>query len=785
MTQKSSIRNHNIILKRSLCLILVLCTLTFRLVAQENDKEEETTSEKVKEVDPEKIADKNFLRNLGIAITAILQKTGIFKGLSGMSQQVVDEDIQVKLYVQTFIEGSEDKLLSVLEKYADQEENYDGAYIKFKAGYVQQSDNTFKVQFDIQISDNLKATLSDDYLNVVAENIMPPNMAKDGYSNIIDSSDDLAKAIQQGYLALLDKSGKLKLIEITDSEETFAAGIDNDELNLSYTVRQKELFDLKYIKLEVFQEGATEPCYRISNTDGSPEGAQLTMEKANAIGWDGKMNLGERKGEYIRFDESPFDVVITISSSESFIDTFSNSVKTSVDYEVDEWNENKDMHGWVACEKCTEKQRYEVYKGLVEAYEYYFEQLGVSDFENPLEYYKNNLSFDDGANAYTFLGKAIRVHKNFYPVLKDIEKNIVKIYGMQSYQSILDKYRNRTIGGFAIRYVNNGEGKSKKISPHGLGLAIDVDSKRNPQMYPYQLRAVFFLIKRVTSIDFSGKVDHPIKAIKSAQNKFIDTFKGYSIENLSNSFEMIQNYHESENVYSINKLSSNVISEDFDKLRQTVVRMTDLISSNSNIETIKVIFETINLHIDLIEYRINLVEQVINNMFNLIIYTKEGKESSAYFTDIYIPTLKTKLMALKNVMRGFNQELLKQTPNLSSVDFTIFLEANFKLDLNLFSSFENEYSSFNTELSNMKLTYSDLRNFANALEKQIQKLKADFGNILLLDGFCDMSEALLAAILSENIKNQHIWWGGYWDSKKDFMHFGVKPSKIHYYIKDE
>jgi hypothetical protein len=76
--------------------------------------------------------------------------------------------------------------------------------------------------------------------------------------------------------------------------------------------------------------------------------------------------------------------------------------------------------------------------------------------------------------------------------------------------------------------------------------------------------------------------------------------------------------------------------------------------------------------------------------------------------------------------------------------------------------------------------FSNLYEFAEKLEKEIEKTKTDFGNILLFDGFCNIEMELIEAFLNVDPRIQ---WGSTFTDKIDTMHFGFKTQHVKDIIK--
>ncbi|MEQ8415317.1 MAG: hypothetical protein RIB71_12655 [Imperialibacter sp.] len=592
------------------------------------------------------------------------------------------------------------------------------------------------------------------------------------YPEVSDSMRSQLMEMICPYITIGTDKERPELVKIEPiDDDMFTPGIAQDVIDIHYSIESTAKFPLRYARAEIYDKGNSLVYVNTENIEIATDAKFV---------WDGKMNQGDFAGKYIRYEKSEFTIKILASVRQDYSDPFVGSTIGSVDFETDEWNDNKDMHGWVICDQCSESKKYETYRELAEVYE---SILDFEGFASPLEYFKNKITFDDSENKYTFLGKPVRVYKSFYPVLKELENYIVKEFGSSVFAQIKDKYSDRSLGGFAMRYINNGSSKSESISPHGMGLAVDIDWKRNPQVIASERPAVLFFIKRVTEMNFFKDAPMPSwQLTKAAHHLFLTNLSKATMSALLESLSKIQEHNEKEqsSVYQMGDISDDIINSGIKTVKKNIQNINKLIANNGDRNDLKLVFESIDNELFILDHKLSELESLAKELFNVLIFTPEGKSGIVYLTERYIPFIKAKLIDLREIMALAETERQKNNPDYSLIPFDDFTSLDFSINTNEVGPLVEEYKSFITEAKGVRSNYSNLENFAKSLQSQTNSIGYD--NILLEDGFCDLDDYLLIAMLSDALKARLTEWGGQYNGKKDWMHFGVMAENVRDYI---
>ena len=106
-----------------------------------------------------------------------------------------------------------------------------------------------------------------------------------------------------------------------------------------------------------------------------------------------------------------------------------------------------------------------------------------------------------------------------------------------------------------------GNSTSSSISPHGLGMALDIDATKNPQIIYNEQSAVFFLLKKATGYDFYNPNNIPpvpkLHETKEGHETFVKLFRGTNIGELTEKYSKIQAYRTSEDRFDFGALQHN------------------------------------------------------------------------------------------------------------------------------------------------------------------------------------------------------------------------------------
>lgn len=112
-----------------------------------------------------------------------------------------------------------------------------------------------------------------------------------------------------------------KAVKMTSIDKFFAPSVES--LDIEYKITSDEI---KYAKLEIFKNGDTQnPIYE--NKSLSVTGDNLK------VSWDGKINLGNDKGNFVSIFDSPYTAKITVSKDEKYEENSSATNITKVELE--------------------------------------------------------------------------------------------------------------------------------------------------------------------------------------------------------------------------------------------------------------------------------------------------------------------------------------------------------------------------------------------------------------------------------------------------------------------
>ena len=119
--------------------------------------------------------------------------------------------------------------------------------------------------------------------------------------------------VSSGALTATVQLAKKKPVKITTIDPFFAP-YRKDSVTIIYQLLSGEY---KYAKLQVFKNGDTQhPVY---------EDTSIPVTGELKVSWDGTMNKGTDRGQYVSVFNSPYTATITTSKTEDFTDSFSAS----------------------------------------------------------------------------------------------------------------------------------------------------------------------------------------------------------------------------------------------------------------------------------------------------------------------------------------------------------------------------------------------------------------------------------------------------------------------------
>ena len=563
------------------------------------------------------------------------------------------------------------------------------------------------------------------------------------------------------------------VITITHVDEEFAAGIDDDKLMIEYAIQEEYVSTLQAAKLEVYKDLAKEPCFTTS----------LDIKEANTYFWDGK--LSEEDDDYITYKDSPFTVKITVSEDKEFEKVGVVEKKASVHPYADEFR----VHSSVA-RHISGKTDAEKFNNYISLKEPMFKNITDNNnnrilttlYVHPLNYLSDNV------RPREFLGREVLVHDNYYPYLQRIQNELNK-----KYNNHYVNHPNYTFGGFNIRLQS---GSTTKVSNHAFGMALDVDAAYNPQLYKKPL----FLISLLTNTNIMVKSTPEEMKYASDQIRKIEV-TSQKIVSMKNGFEIIDGYYEAQGALSIETLDKSF--EQLDELLQNVYDLrnrTLYLSNERNFidnrahystkqaeEVEKEFYQTIpqrcvELKQEISENwnaeRLKLLAQVIHNGYNpamrlSLLYPtlykeleqdlavlSEFAELSQTLDDIIILTSSHQIHSVTN-------NSIKEVQLLVATEATLQTLSSF-----ISSTVEKYYNAFGSQ--------SDFKKLIEWLESgKVYSFKSNsnlptssFFEELSQIGFMRMSVEFVDEFLENNTfgNKDVIDWGGYWNSKKDWMH---------------
>ncbi len=556
-----------------------------------------------------------------------------------------------------------------------------------------------------------------------------------------------------------DNQPELVTIEpIMDYE--FAAGIDNDKLEIAYSIRTTETYPLRFAKLEVYKN------------DGS-----LVYENKEAIVigedktflWDGKLNQNIIEGEnvYIRYDESPFILRILADLDENFSNPFEAKIVAEVHQYADEWQDaSEEIKSRIYVNNApTGTTKFEYYLMLREQMINKIEIENIGD-SGPLGY------MDANDTSFTFLGKNIFVHKNYQPILTEIENEIIR-------DGNFEFYKNRyPIGSYAIRFMNH----SQVISDHSFGFALDIDPDNNPQITSKQN----LFLKIVTNVDF-WNTELSLSQMKNASNRFKQIL-GSSLSQIIEGFSFIQSYNDDE---LIKYTTQDIIDGYFEAEIKPLYSNYNLLSQRTTILVNYLWFEK-NMNDQMLkELQVDIPDDCLLNIRKIETIISKVQRYSSLLNDGYKKAycMTSNFMEDYEYLRKYLQQTIDLLETYKSAYLVIineieetkqngYLPASFDIsgDRPLIYSFDvgqiNGFLAFSRRIDEIVVQAG------STTEEYIEWLKlAETKNTLTRlgeTGFYNLENTLVDYFLNSN----KIEWGGNWPRKRDWMHFQPTPAYL-------
>ena len=563
------------------------------------------------------------------------------------------------------------------------------------------------------------------------------------------------------------------VVTITHMDKEFAAGIDDDKLEIEYAIKEEFVGTLKAAKLEVYKDLAKEPCFVTT----------LDIEETNTYLWDGK--LSEEDGDYITYKDSPFTVKITVSEDEKFEKVGFDTEETSVHAYIDEFRMYKNTARHIPGK--TDAEKFESYKKLKAPL---YSRITNNEtnrilatlYSHPLKYLSDNVKEQE------FLGRKVWVHKNYYPHLQDIQNALNK-----NYDSYYMNHSNYTFGGFSIRLQS---GSSVKVSNHAFGMALDVDAAYNPQLY----RRPLFLISLITNADLMVKSTPGEMKYMSEQFQRSE-ITSQKLQSMKVGFEVIDSYHEENDAVPIGD-----IIEVYRQLNQLFRKVHDLrdrtihLSNERNFIDNRVRYTTRQAEAVELEFYQTIPQKC--TILKEEILEKWGIEKLKKFSEVlrngYSPAMRLPIL-FPEVHEGLERDFVALdnfSKTIQTLDGIILATSSHQIRSDIANTIE-QVSTLSTSESSIEvlLEFINLttKNYRNAFGPQLDfkelitwlengkvySFKSNsnlettaFFEELSQIGFMRMDVDFVNEFLSNNsfIEEDIIDWGGYWTSKKDWMH---------------
>ncbi len=372
------------------------------------------------------------------------------------------------------------------------------------------------------------------------------------------------------------------------TDELFAPGIDSDKLEIKYSVETTKRYPLSYAKFEIYREDGK--LVYVSDL--------IEIKINNKEQWDGKMNQGERSGDFIRHDDGKFTIKVSAATGQDFGDQFEANTTAQVDEDADKWRDFDHQDIGVASDYWS----FDTFKGLKTEYETSLEE--ISD-EHPLDYLNESLVLIEFLGQGPFL-----LNIRFGYVLKLFEQSLPT-----SKRSEYESFLNTVSFDSKLRMTPLGSG----VSNHALGFALDLDAPENPMITDAYL---YHFIEFVTGIEsFYGRRERTnsfIDELKSTHNTFVDRLKVKSDnpvawEDLIESAEKIEAFENREPdsetfpLYFLADVAGNIPLDDLEVIRMSIENLND---ANIKEEEITEICNKALANLKLIETQITSLQSI-------------------------------------------------------------------------------------------------------------------------------------------------------------------------------
>jgi hypothetical protein len=562
----------------------------------------------------------------------------------------------------------------------------------------------------------------------------------------------------------------------------FAPSVADTKLDIKYDILHLSSIDIK-LKVQVIQQESEKLMFEdeITVTDEN---------KSGTFAWDGTMNQGEFLNKKITSDDSKFSIRLT----------YNEEVKEQLELLVD-----RDMEEWAGC---TNERLKKLVQGGFAGYKEHkkkYKHDGLTG--NVLDY------FDKNIKSKTFLGQEVFVHEKFWTeVLKPIDdklKDEIKLEPIYNY--------------FSMRPIN---GSPKHMSPHAYGCALDFKPMSNPQIFYNCDRPIFYLIKKSTGVNFDKNApDQSLTEHEQANNKFIELFSSATPDGLYEKYKAIDHYFNGEQNYSFENLYSELES-DIGLLHSSYNTFLQSVNEGEGSDVLVLNKQAVLTNINLMETKLSGLKEILDKYINTVVFNQANIGT--------LNTLQTYTPQVENIVITYRSEMSKTGANSMAVEINPVSElsnlpapslpdqvqlTNLLTEISSFASGLTEaidyfytYTDYNTcsgkkvssenkdaLIANLSIKAEEFDNyklsaFGFALKERIVNGQFTKGKntTILQRGFFNIPVEVIEALkevetLAEtaNFGLDILEWGGEYNSKKDWMHIGVRKQECYNFINDK
>jgi 5-hydroxyisourate hydrolase-like protein (transthyretin family) len=563
----------------------------------------------------------------------------------------------------------------------------------------------------------------------------------------------------------------------------FAPSVADTKLYIKYDILHPNSLDNK-LKVQVIQQESEKLMFEdeITITDEN---------KAGTYVWDGTMNHGEFLNQKITSGHSRFIVRIT----------YNNESKEQRDLFID-----SDLEEWAGCKN--ERLKNLVLGGF-EGYKKYkkmYESDGLKG--NVIDY------FDKNIKEYTFLSQKVFVHQKFWTdVLKPIDdklKDEITLEPIYNY--------------FSMRPIN---GSPANMSPHAYGCALDFKPMSNPQIFYNCDRPIFYLIKKSTGVNFDKNAPDPTLAEhEQANNRFVELFTSATPDGLYNKYKSIDLYFNGEQHYSFENLYPEVES-DIVLLHSSYNTFLQSLNEGESSDVLVSNKQAVLAVISSIETKLLGLNNILGDYINTVVFNQTNISTLNTLQSSYVQQIENIVSTYKTEMSktGTNSMVVEISPlaeltNMSAptlpnqVPLTSLLSeiSSFTSGLTEAIDYFYTYTDYNTcsgekvSSENKDLLIADLKikaeefdnyklaAFGFALKERIVNGQFTKGKstTILQRGFFNIPDKLIEVFkevetLAEtaNFGLDILEWGGEYNSKKDWMHIGIRKEECYEFINNK